>query len=143
MPAFARCMGMSMFLVNPVSSGKYCGTCGICMLNFWFSSNDEICADNYIYFRFTLQACVAVSSGRCICTVFLVQLDGQCRSEKWEVFLYGDSRFKLTASVAVRSGRCICTATFLFGGPWSCGSVAQGCASALVFTLFGNGSHHL
>ena len=23
----ARCMGMSMFLVNPVSSGKYCGTC--------------------------------------------------------------------------------------------------------------------
>ena len=58
----------------------------ICMLNFWFSSNVEICADNYIYFRFTLQACVAVSSGRCICTVFPVQLDGQCRSEKWEVF---------------------------------------------------------
>ena len=23
----ARCMGMSMFLVNPVSCGKYCGTC--------------------------------------------------------------------------------------------------------------------
>ena len=39
-----------------------------CMLNYWFSSNDEICADNYIYFRFMLQARVAVRSGSCICT---------------------------------------------------------------------------
>ena len=69
------------------------------MLNFWFSSNDEFCADNYIYFRFTLLACVAVSSGRCICTVFPVQLDGQCRSEKWEVYLYGDFPFWWTVVV--------------------------------------------
>ena len=40
----------------------------VCMLNGWFSSNDTICADNYIYFRFKLQACVAVRSGICICT---------------------------------------------------------------------------
>ena len=40
----------------------------VCMLNGWFSSNDTICADNYIYFRFKLQACVAVRSGSCICT---------------------------------------------------------------------------
>ena len=43
---------------------------------FWFSSNVEFCADNYIYFLFTLQACVAVSSGRCICTVIPVQVEG-------------------------------------------------------------------
>ena len=46
--------------------------CGcVCMLNGWFSSNDTICADNYIYFRFKLQACVAVRSGSCICTAIL------------------------------------------------------------------------
>ena len=39
----------------------------VCMLNFWFSRYDTICADNYIYFRFKLQACVAVRSGSCIC----------------------------------------------------------------------------
>ena len=43
----------------------------VCMLNGWFSSNDTICADNYIYFRFKLQACVAVRSGSCICTAIL------------------------------------------------------------------------
>ena len=46
------------------------------MLNGWFSSNDTICADNYIYFRFKLQACVAVRSGSCICTAGAVL--GQC-----------------------------------------------------------------
>ena len=40
----------------------------VCMLNGWFSSNDEVYADNYIYFRFKLQG----------------------RSEKWELYLYGD-----------------------------------------------------
>ena len=25
----------------------------VCMLNDWISSNDEICADNYNYFRFS------------------------------------------------------------------------------------------
>ena len=36
----------------------------VCMLNGWFSSKDTICADNYIFFWFKLQACVAVRSGR-------------------------------------------------------------------------------
>ena len=39
------------------------------MLNYWFSSNDDICPDNYNYSRFTLK--------------------DKCRSEKWEVYLYG------------------------------------------------------
>ena len=47
----------------------------ICMLNGWFSSNDEICADNYIYFRFKLK--------------------GKFRSEKWEVYLFGDKTIKV------------------------------------------------
>ena len=40
------------------------------------SSNDEICADNYIYFRF--------------------KLIGKGRSEQWEVFLYCDKTIKMT-----------------------------------------------
>ena len=40
------------------------------MLNGWFSNNDDTCADNYNYSRFTLK--------------------DKCRSEKWEVYLYGD-----------------------------------------------------
>ena len=39
----------------------------------WISSNDEICADNYIYFRFKLKG----------------------RSVQWEVFLYGDKTIKV------------------------------------------------
>ena len=42
----------------------------VCMLNYWFSSNDDICPDNYNYSRFKLK--------------------DKCRSEKWEVYLYGD-----------------------------------------------------
>ena len=42
----------------------------VCMLNSWFSSNDDICTDNYNYSRFKLK--------------------DKCRSEKWEVYLYGD-----------------------------------------------------
>ena len=45
----------------------------VCMLNGWFSSNDEVYADNYIYFRFKLQG----------------------RSEKWELYLYGDMTIKV------------------------------------------------
>ena len=45
----------------------------VCMLNFWFSRFDIICADNYIY--------------------FLVQVAGLCRSEKWELYLFGDETF--------------------------------------------------
>ena len=44
-----------------------------------------------------------------------------CRSEKWELYLYGDMTIMVD-----RDSR---------------GSVAQGCATALVFTQFGNGSH--
>ena len=47
----------------------------ICMLNFWFSSNDEICADNYYYPRF--------------------KLTDICRSVKWELYLYGDMTIKV------------------------------------------------
>ena len=41
----------------------------------WISSNDEICADNYNYFRFKLK--------------------GNGRSEFWEVYLYGDQTIKV------------------------------------------------
>ena len=44
------------------------------MLNGWFSNNDTICADNYF---------------------FLVQVEGECRSEKWELYLYGDKTIKV------------------------------------------------
>merc|ERR1712136_380408 len=47
----------------------------VCMLNDWISSNDEICPDNYNYFRFKLK--------------------GKGRSEKWEVYLYGDKTIKV------------------------------------------------
>ena len=47
----------------------------VCMLNGWFSSNDDICADNYIYSRFKLK--------------------DKCRSEKWEVYLHGDKTIKV------------------------------------------------
>ena len=47
----------------------------ICMLNYWFSSYDDICPDNYIYSRFKLK--------------------DKCRSEKWEVYLYGDMTIKV------------------------------------------------
>ena len=42
----------------------------VCMLNGWFSNNDDICADNFIFSRFKLK--------------------DKCRSEKWEVYLCGD-----------------------------------------------------
>merc|ERR1712136_604518 len=42
----------------------------VCMLNDWISSSDEICADNYNYFQFKLK--------------------GNGRSEKWQIYLYGD-----------------------------------------------------
>ena len=42
----------------------------VCMLNYWFSSYDEICPDNYNFSRF--------------------QLKDKCRSENWELYLCGD-----------------------------------------------------
>ena len=47
----------------------------VCMHNDWFSSIDDICADNHNYFQFKLK--------------------GKCRSEKWELYLYGDMTIKV------------------------------------------------
>ena len=52
------------------------------MLNFWFSSIDEICPDNYNYSRFMLK--------------------DKCRSEKWEVYLFG----QVVDMPAVVNDRC-------------------------------------
>ena len=76
---------------------QYQGDVGcVCMLNDWISSNDVICAVNFFYSRFKLK-------GQCRSEKWEVylygysrfKLKGQCRSEKWKVYLYGDSRFKL------------------------------------------------
>ena len=69
---------------------QYQGFVGcVCMLNGWFSSNDEVYADNYIYFRFKLQG----------------------RSEKWELYLYGD----MTIKVAVIVWKCCPGVCLRFG----------------------------
>ena len=47
----------------------------VCMLNDWISCDDDICAVNYNYSRFKLK--------------------DKCRSEKWEVFLYGYMTFQV------------------------------------------------
>ena len=47
----------------------------ICMLNYWFSSNDEFYADNYNYSRF--------------------KLEDMCRCENWELYLYGVMTIKV------------------------------------------------
>ena len=70
------------------------------MLNYWFSSFDEICPDKYNYSRFKLK--------------------DNCRSEKWEVYLYGDMSSRWTVIV------------------WKC---CPGCASASILTQLGNVSH--
>ena len=73
----------------------------VCMLNGWFSSNDEICAENYIYSRFKLEG----------------------RSEKWELYLYGDKIIKVErVSVEV---------------------LPRGMPPPRFFTLLGNGSHSI
>ena len=48
------------------------------MLNDWISCNDDFCADNYNFSRFKLK--------------------DKCRSEKWEVYLYGDMTIKVMES---------------------------------------------
>ena len=45
------------------------------MLNDWISCNDDVCADNYNFFRFKFQ--------------------DKCRSEKWELYLYSDMTIKV------------------------------------------------
>ena len=47
----------------------------VCMLNCWFSNNDDICADNFLFSRFKLK--------------------DKCRSEKWEVYLFGVMTIKV------------------------------------------------
>ena len=66
------------------------------MLNFWFSSIDEICPDNYNCSRFKLK--------------------DKCRSEKWDVYLYGDMTIKVMESS--RAENC--------GGLRSCFSWCEG-----------------
>ena len=75
----------------------------ICLLNVWFSSNDEVCADNYMYSRFKLQ--------------------DKCRSEKLEVYVFGDKSIKVD---------CVCVEVLPRGVP-----------PLRFFTQPGNGSHHL
>ena len=50
----------------------------VCMLNDWINGNDDFCADNYNYSRFMLK--------------------DKCRSEKWELYLYGDMTIKVMES---------------------------------------------
>ena len=57
------------------------------MLNAWFSSNGDICADNYFYSRFKLK--------------------DKCRSEKWEVYLFG----QVVDMPAVVNDRCLMVQT--------------------------------
>ena len=66
------------------------------MLNFWFSNIDEFCPDNYNYSRFMLK--------------------DKCRSEKWELYLYGDMTIKVKESR--RAENC--------GGLRSCSSRCDG-----------------
>ena len=68
----------------------------VCILNDCFSSNYDICPDNYNYSRFTLK--------------------DKCRSEKWEVYLYGDMTIKVMESI--RAENC--------GGLRSCISWCEG-----------------
>ena len=56
------------------------------MLNDWFSSHVEICADNYNYSRFMLK--------------------DMCRSVKCELYLYGDMTIKVMESRRAVFGLC-------------------------------------
>ena len=64
-----------------LTKGKYAINCFqyqedvgcVCVLNDWISSNDEVCADNYFWFK----------------------LKGKGHSEMWEVYLYGDKTINL------------------------------------------------
>ena len=47
----------------------------VCMLNYWFSSIDDICPVNYNFSRFKLK--------------------DKCRSEKWELYLYSVMTIKM------------------------------------------------
>ena len=66
------------------------------MLNGWFSSNDEICADNYIFSP--------------------VQVEGTCVAVKWELYLYGDMSIKVDRDSVEVLPRGCATASVLH--PW-------------------------
>ena len=88
-----------------------------CVLNAWFSSNCEICADNYNYSRFTLkdkfrsEKCEVYLYGHMTIIRYLprqlqlsrFKLKDKCRSEKWEVFLYGDMIIKVMVSIRAQN----------------------------------------
>ena len=62
------------FFLFPVPRVVEC----VCMLNDWINCNDDFCADNYNFSR--------------------VMLKDKCRSEKWELYLYGDMTIKVMES---------------------------------------------
>ena len=88
--------------VKPVTGNssyyfQYQGFVGcICMLNFWFSSFVEFCADNYIFSLFMLK--------------------DMCRSVKWELYLYGDKSIKVDRDSVEVLPRGCATASVLH--PW-------------------------
>ena len=61
------------FTINYFQYQEFVGC--VCMLNGWFSNIDDICADNFNFSRFKLK--------------------DKCRSEQWEVYLYGDMTIKV------------------------------------------------
>ena len=86
------------YFVNYFQYQEFVGC--VCMLNYWFSSNDTICADDYF---------------------FLVQVEGKCRSEKWELYLFGDMTIKVDRDIVE--------------------VLPRGVPPPRFFTLLGNGSH--
>ena len=85
------------YFVNYFQYQEFVGC--VCMLNSWFSNNDEICADNYF---------------------FLVQVDGQCRSEKWDLYLYGDMTIKVDRDIVTSMGSAgACVAMSCDGGSFT------------------------
>ena len=56
-----------MYLINYFQYQEVVGC--VCMLNYWFSSNDDICQTTTSFPGSSCRTSVAVRSGRCICTV--------------------------------------------------------------------------
>ena len=86
----------------------------VCMLNDRTSSNDEICPDNYNYFRFKLK--------------------GKGRSETWEVCPYGDKTIKMdrdSAEVLSRGNTpALVVSAVVRHQTWQC-TPSTGCACIL------------
>ena len=113
----------------------------VCTLNSWISCNDDIYPDNYNYFwdsvkpmkentpsipsctKSTFGASACSLTGTAATTLFApttttsrFKLKDKCRSEKWEVYLYGDMTIKVM--VFRRAENC--------GGLRSCSSWRDG-----------------